>query len=160
MPVDLGLVRARLRAAGEPDGAAWEQARAILMDAVGESTFEIWLAPLELIAVDLQGTLVVSAPPETLGWVARRFGRILDSAAERAGRRLRIADELERQAGEAMSSTDAADLAKPSSSGSGQASSGSSAGVSSGESGDPPVDGSAYPTSCTDVYNQFEEVSC
>jgi hypothetical protein len=77
----------------------------VLRDVVGESAFEIWLAPLELLAVDLDGALVVSAPRETVGWLARRFGRILESAAERAGRRLRIADELERHAAEALSPT-------------------------------------------------------
>ena len=95
-------MRERLRAAGEADLAAWEQMRALLREAVGESTFEIWLAPLELIAVDLEGTLVVSAPAETVGWVARRFGRVLDGAAQRAGRRLRIADEVERKAAESL----------------------------------------------------------
>jgi len=58
-------LRRRLRAAGEEDLAAWEQVRTILREAVGESVFEIWLARLELIALDLQGTLIVSAPPET-----------------------------------------------------------------------------------------------
>jgi hypothetical protein len=66
----------------------------VLLDAVGDSAFEIWLAPLELIAIAVDGALIVSAPRETVGWVARRFGRLLDSTAERAGRRLRIADEL------------------------------------------------------------------
>ena len=73
-------------------------------EAVGESTCEIWLAPLELIAVDVEGTLIVSAPAETVGWVVRRFGRILDGAAQRAGRSLRVADELERTAAEPLSS--------------------------------------------------------
>ena len=76
VPVDVGAVCARLRAAGGADHAAWDQIRAMLLDDVGESTFEIWLAPLELIVVDLEDTLVVSARPETVGWVApRRAGR-------------------------------------------------------------------------------------
>jgi DnaA N-terminal domain len=102
--VDLGTVRERLRAAEEEDLAAWEQVRALLPEAVGESTFEIWLAPLALIAVDLEGTLIVSVPAETIGWVARRFGRILDGAARRAGRGLHIADEIERKAAESLAS--------------------------------------------------------
>ena len=61
--VDLGAVRARLRAAGGADRAGWEQIRAVLLDAVGESTFEIWLTPVELLAVDLDGELVVTARP-------------------------------------------------------------------------------------------------
>jgi hypothetical protein len=91
-------VRARLVAAGVADLEAWGQTRAVLRETVGESTFEIWLAALELIAVDRDGTLVLSAPQATLGWLAQRFGRLLDRAAEDAGRRLRMADEVERAA--------------------------------------------------------------
>jgi hypothetical protein len=77
--------------------------RDLLLAAVGESTFDIWLARLELIAVDLEGTLMVSEPPETVGWVGRRFGRVLDGVARRAGRRLRVADDAERKAAESLS---------------------------------------------------------
>jgi hypothetical protein len=155
--VDLGAVRARLRASGEADRAAWEQIRAVLLAAVGESTFEIWLAPLELIAVDLQGTLVITAPPETVGWVARRFGRILDSAAHQVGRQLRVADELERNAAESLSPTTAAAPGEVSAPGSGEQSHRFAPDVSSGGSGDTPADASAYPSTYTDVYNQFKE---
>jgi hypothetical protein len=157
--VDLGAVRARLRAAGEADRAAWERARAVLLDAVGQSMFEIWLAPLELIALDLEGTLVVSAPRETVGWVARRFGRILDSAAHQAGCQLRLADELERRAAESLSPIAAAAPGDVSARGSHERSNGFAPDVSSGGSGDTPADGSAYPSSCTDVYNHLKEVS-
>ena len=158
--VDLGAVRARLRAAGVADRAAWQQVRAVLLDAVGESTFELWLARLELLAVDLNGVLVVSAPRELVRWVAGRFGRFLDSAADRAGRRLRVAGELERQAAEVLSPTSAGPSAGVSTGGSGQASCGAAADVSSsGGSGDRPVDGSAYSSAYTDVYNRLKEVS-
>jgi hypothetical protein len=100
--VDLAAVRERLRAAGQEDLAAWGQVRALLRDAVGESTFEIWLERFELIAVDLECALVVSAPAETTGWVVRRFGRVLDAAAQRAGCGLRVADEVERRAAEPL----------------------------------------------------------
>jgi hypothetical protein len=150
-------VRAQLRAAGEADRAAWEEIRAFLLGAVGESTFEIWLAPLELLAVDLESALVVYAPRETVSWVARRFGRILASAAERAGRRLRIADELERQAAETLSATAAVGAADLSPRTSVERSCGFRADASSDRSGDTSDDGSAYPASYTDVYNQFEE---
>ena len=156
VPVDLGAVRARLRAAGGADRAAWDQIRAALLDVVGHSTFEIWLAPLELLAVDLDGTLVVTAPRETVGWVARRFGRILDTAAERVGRRLRIADELERQAAEALSPASAAGPSDLSAHRSVERPCGFPADVSSGGSGDPSGDGSAYRSSYPDVYNQLE----
>jgi hypothetical protein len=123
-----------------------------------ESTFEIWLAPLELLAVDLDGALVVSAPRDTVGWVARRFGRILDSAAERAERRLRIADELERRAAETLSPTTAPAPAEVSV-GESDRSCGFAPEVSADASSDPPVDGSVYPSSYTDVCNQFKNVS-
>jgi hypothetical protein len=154
--VDLGVVRSRLRAAGEADREAWDQIRAVLLDVVGESTFEIWLAPLELLAVDLEGELVVSAPRETLGWVARRFGRILDSGAERAGRRLRLADEPERDAAKTLGSTTAPGPDRVSVRRSVEQRCGFPADVSPGGSGDPSGDGSAYPSSYTDVYNQLE----
>jgi hypothetical protein len=154
--VDLGAVRARLRAAGGPDRAGWHVIRAMLRDAVGQSTFEIWLAPLELIAVDLDGTLVVSAPRETVGWVARRFGRVFDSAAERTGRRLRLADVLERHAAEALSPASAAGPSDLSAHRSVERPCGFPADVSSRGSGDTAGDGSAYPSSYTDVYNQLE----
>jgi chromosomal replication initiation ATPase DnaA len=71
--------------------------RAFLRESVGESQYEIWLAPLELIAVD-GGTLVVAAPAATTSWVRSRFGRLLGAASERVGRSLRTASEVERAA--------------------------------------------------------------
>ena len=176
--VDLAAVRERLRAAGAADLAAWEQIRALLQNAVGESTFEIWLERLELIAIDLEGALVVSAPAETRGWVVRRFGRVLDGAAQRAGRGLRVADEVERGAAEPLAA--AARGAPGGASADGQSRPGGGApgrapdvqtalfrGPSSvgsrasrddqsGRSGTYPSD---YPSSCTDVYTQTREVS-
>lgn len=96
--VDLAAIRAELAAPGRTDRAAWEQVRALLRESVGESQYEIWLAPLQLIAVDWAGTLVVAAPAATDGWVRSRFGRLLGAAAERVGRSLRLAGEAERAA--------------------------------------------------------------
>ena len=96
--VDLSAVRERLAAAGAAEQAAWEQIRARLLQAVGESTFEIWLAPLELIAVDLAGSLVIDTPDATRSWVQTRFGRLLERCAAEAGRAIRFAEELERLA--------------------------------------------------------------
>ena len=93
--VDLAAIRERLAAENGADRAVWSEIRAFLLDAAGESQFEIWLAPLELIAVD-GGTLVIAAPAATASWVRSRFGRLLDAAAQRIGRSLRIADEVER----------------------------------------------------------------
>ena len=96
--VDLSAVRERLAAAGEAEQVAWEQIRARLLHAVGESTFEIWLAPLELIAVDLAASLVIDTPEATRSWVQTRFGRLLERCAAEAGHAIRLAEGLERLA--------------------------------------------------------------
>ena len=96
--VDLAAVRERLAAAGAAEQAAWEEIRAGLLQAVGESTFEIWLAPLELIAVDRDGSLVIDTPDATRSWVQTRFGRLLERCAVEAGGAIRLAEELERLA--------------------------------------------------------------
>jgi hypothetical protein len=180
--VDLGGVRARRGAAGEADLAAWKQVRGLLREAVGESTFEIWLASLELIAVDVEGMLIVSAPAETVGWVARRFGRILDAAAQRAGRTLRVADEVERRAAEPLVPAAVAPASTATVSVSTDACFGEHVGSES-SAADAPVDTSvgslaegprarlddqstrkptytsAYPSSYADVYTKTKEVS-
>ena len=61
--------------------AAWRDLRADLRRAVGDSTYEIWLEPLELVAVH-DGKLLIHAPTATRAWVAKRFGRLLDSHAK------------------------------------------------------------------------------
>ena len=179
--VDLAAVRAGLRAAGEADLAAWEQVRAIARAAVGESTFEIWLERLALIAVDLERTLIVSVPTETVGWVACRFGRVLDDAAERAGRGLRVAEEAECKAAESLGPAPGATIAaaigpsgdarfSPHASSDGCAAdvhTPLSGGVPSDPSRDSPgarsnrraTYTSAYPSSYPEVYTQSKEVS-
>jgi chromosomal replication initiator protein len=75
----LGRSRLELPAHLEPS-AAWREIRAELRRMVGESTYEIWLAPLEVKAWD--GTvLLLQAPPATRAWVAERFGRALETCA-------------------------------------------------------------------------------
>ncbi len=59
---------------------AWRELRAELRRAVGETTYEIWQASLELRSVD-RGTLLVDAPEATYDWVSKRFRRILESCA-------------------------------------------------------------------------------
>jgi chromosomal replication initiator protein len=59
---------------------AWHEIRAELRRAVGESTYEIWLASLEIRTWD--GTVLsLQAPPATQAWVAKRFGHILEACA-------------------------------------------------------------------------------
>ena len=97
--VDLAAVRERLAAAGEAEQAAWEQIRARLLQTVGESTFEIWLAPLELIAVDLAGSLVIDTPGRDQ-IVGRRRGSVacLSAAPRRPVVQSASREELERLA--------------------------------------------------------------
>ena len=177
-------MRARLAAVGAADRAAWEQIRALLLQMVGESMFEIWLKRLELIAVEGNGSLVVSAPEATVGWVRSRFGRVLDDAAQRAGRRLRIAEEVERKAAASLMPMTAVppggapDVSSAGDASGGHASSDAaggpvdlSAGVPSDRSGAFRVDQSpgspayarayrsAYPSSYTHAYNHQKEVS-
>jgi chromosomal replication initiator protein len=62
---------------------AWRELRGELRRAVGESTYEIWLASLELKSVR-DGTLTVDAPAATYDWVSKRFERVIASCARTA----------------------------------------------------------------------------
>ena len=60
--------------------SAWHAIRADLRRHVGDSTFEIWLAPLRLR--DWDGTtLTLDAPAGTKEWVAQRFGPLIERCA-------------------------------------------------------------------------------
>ena len=59
---------------------AWRELRAELRRAVGDSTYDIWLASLELRSVS-DGMVLVDAPAATYDWVSKRFGRVLESCA-------------------------------------------------------------------------------
>jgi hypothetical protein len=96
--VDLAEVRRGLGLPASDDHADWERIRTELADVVGESTFAIWLEPLELIVIDGGSALVVAAPSQTVSWVHERFGRLIGRCAQRVGRELRLADEPERVA--------------------------------------------------------------
>jgi hypothetical protein len=97
--VDLAEVRRRLGIPSVDNLEQWQQIRRGMAAAVGDSTFEIWLAPLELIAIDsTTNALVLSGPAQTLAWVERRYGRLITRAAEHIGREVRIAVDIERQA--------------------------------------------------------------
>ena len=175
--VDLAAVRARLAAGSGADRTAWEQVRVLLLQTVGESTFEIWLEPLELIAVDGSGTLIVSAPDATVSWIRERFGRLLNRAAQGVGRPLRIADEVELKAAGTLVPMTAAPLAgapvvssaRTRSGGhvssdacptcGGDRSGGSLAGTSPDTEAHARACRSAYPSSYTDCHNQAKEVS-
>ena len=83
---------------GLGDRNAWAQIRKRLREIVGDSMFEVWLEPLELVAIDAQGALVVDAPPATFSWLRQRYGHLLSRCSEEASRRFRFAEEAERQA--------------------------------------------------------------
>jgi chromosomal replication initiator protein len=59
---------------------AWNRIRAELLNAVGSSTFEIWLAALRPAHWD-GARLVLEAPPQIQPWVAKRYGAILERCA-------------------------------------------------------------------------------
>jgi chromosomal replication initiator protein len=60
--------------------SAWRDISTELRRVVGESTYEIWLAPLEVKAWD-GAELLLQAPPATQAWVAKRFGGVLENCA-------------------------------------------------------------------------------
>jgi chromosomal replication initiator protein len=60
---------------------AWRVLRAELRRRVGTTTFDVWMAPLELADWDGR-VMVLAGPPETELWMSRRYGRLLGQAAE------------------------------------------------------------------------------
>ncbi len=60
--------------------AAWSQIRTELRHTLGDSTYEIWIAPLELRALEAD-TVHIVAPAAIQNWVATRFGRVLEACA-------------------------------------------------------------------------------
>ena len=61
--------------------ANWERIRRSLREAVGESTYQLWLEPLELEGAE-GDALVVGADPNMVGWVSDRFARALERSAQ------------------------------------------------------------------------------
>ncbi len=59
----------------------WPAVRAELLRAVGDSAFGIWLEPLSPVALE-GDTLTVGAPDGSRAWVAERFARVLEAAAQ------------------------------------------------------------------------------
>jgi hypothetical protein len=96
--VDVDAVSRELTPPGAAEREIWLNARTLMRDAIGESTFEIWLSAVELVAVGREQALVLTAPEATLDWVQKRFGRLLSRCCEQSGRRFRFASPLERAA--------------------------------------------------------------
>jgi hypothetical protein len=95
--VDLDQVRMQFSEPSPKDCSDWLGIRSELRRVAGESVFEIWCAPLKLLAVDRAGVLLLSSPPATRAWVAPRYGRLFERSARSAGRVLRVADDRELQ---------------------------------------------------------------
>ncbi len=62
---------------------AWSRLSDELRGRVGESAFEIWLAPLQPTAFTGE-LLTLTAPPETAGWLTGRYGPVIAAAAAAA----------------------------------------------------------------------------
>ena len=93
--VELDAIREQFRPASDADLADWERIRGELRLMVGEPTFEIWLAQVEVAATDPDGCLLLTTPAATRSWVAERFARAFDRAGRVADRSLRLADDRE-----------------------------------------------------------------
>ncbi len=65
--------------ADDPD-PLWLRIRSEVRQAVGDSTWHLWLEPLELARIDGH-VLTVEVPAERRGWIADRFGRLLQACA-------------------------------------------------------------------------------
>src|SRR5829696_3455262 len=61
----------------------WPEIQAELRTAVGESTYDLWLAQVQPVSLDAS-VLVLSVPDERRGWVADRFMRVLKASAAAA----------------------------------------------------------------------------
>jgi DnaA N-terminal domain len=96
--VDLDEVRLGHGLATACDRGDWQRIRELLERTVGETTFEIWLDPAQLVAIDEQRRLVIAVPAATASWTMDRFGALLASCADRVGRELRFASETELRA--------------------------------------------------------------
>jgi chromosomal replication initiator protein len=62
---------------------AWSRLSDELRGRVGESAFEIWLAPLQPTAFTGE-LLTLTAPPDTAGWLTGRYGPVIAAAAAAA----------------------------------------------------------------------------
>ncbi len=62
---------------------AWSRLSDELRGRVGESAFEIWLAPLQPASFTGE-LLTLTAPPDTAGWLIGRYGPVIAAAASAA----------------------------------------------------------------------------
>jgi hypothetical protein len=95
--VNLDAIRSQLLSPRPTDRADWQQIRDGLESAVGGSMFTIWLAPLQLIALDDGAVLLLACPTATRQWVAGRYAAVLERIGRSHGRSARLATDRELQ---------------------------------------------------------------
>jgi hypothetical protein len=95
--VDLATIRAEFTDPTPEDLADWEHVRSELRQSVSESVFELWLEPVEHVATDSAGCLLLACPPDTRSWVTHRFGQLFERAGQSVHRQLRVASDRELQ---------------------------------------------------------------
>jgi hypothetical protein len=93
--VDLATVRAEFADPRPEDLADWQQVRSELQHSVSDSVFELWLDPVELVAADSAGCLLLACPSDTRSWVAERFGHLLERLGRSVNRQLKVATDRE-----------------------------------------------------------------
>jgi hypothetical protein len=97
LTVELDAARGEFAEPTTVDRSDWDRIRCELRRIAGESTFEIWLAQLELLATDQAGGLLLTYPLETRGWLTTRYGGLLERTGRSVGRELRLASDRELQ---------------------------------------------------------------
>ena len=68
--------------------------------------FAIWLAPVELIAIDRDQRLVLAGPAPTADWTSTRFSRLIAATAAELDCDIRFANPAERRAFDARTPGD------------------------------------------------------
>jgi chromosomal replication initiator protein len=71
--------------------ALWRATQERLRKSVPESTFRLWLEPLEAVAADAE-TLYLTAPEGIRAWAERRYAALIGEALAAAGTPLRLVD--------------------------------------------------------------------
>jgi hypothetical protein len=96
--IDLDEISRGLAVPTAEDLRLWRQIRSELARRVGEDMFAIWLAPVELIAIDSDRRLVLVSPAATADWTSTRFSQLIAATAAELGCDIRFANPAERRA--------------------------------------------------------------
>lgn len=86
---------------------SWAEAREQLRQMVGDSAFELWLAPIRVRHCDQQ-RLLLAAPAQTHRWVLARFGKLIERCLKaRLGEQLAVEIVPDRDVGQSAGATTA-----------------------------------------------------